>query len=221
MQTHNSINNLISIQNNLKSKNFNSKLPLIIAVSKNFSLIDIKPLIDYGHLNFGENKVQEAIQKWENIKNNSNKIQLHMIGKLQSNKVKHAINLFDYIHTLDNIRLADKIANEEEKNNKKLKLFIQVNIGGENQKNGVLPSNLEDLYNHCKNQLKLNILGLMCIPPINGSIKYFKEMNKLNKELKLPELSMGMSSDYLEAAKNGATYIRIGSSIFGSRSIKS
>jgi len=217
MQTHNSINNLIAIQNNLKSKNFNIKLPTIIAVSKNFSLLDIKPLIDYGHLNFGENKVQEAIQKWDNIKKNSPKIQLHMIGKLQVNKVKYAVPLFDYIHTLDNIKLADKIANEEIKNNKRIKLFIQVNIGAESQKNGVLPSDLRDLYDHCKNKLKLNILGLMCIPPINNSFKFFKEMNNLNKELKLSELSMGMSNDYLEAAENEATYLRIGSSIFGSR----
>jgi len=217
MQTHNSINNLIAIQNNLKSKNFNTKLPTIIAVSKNFSLLDIKPLIDYGHLNFGENKVQEAIQKWDNIKKNSPKIQLHMIGKLQVNKVKYAVPLFDYIHTLDNIKLADKIANEEIKNNKRIKLFIQVNIGAESQKNGVLPSDLRDLYDHCKNKLKLNILGLMCIPPINNSFKFFKEMNNLNKELKLTELSMGMSNDYLEAAENEATYLRIGSSIFGSR----
>jgi len=217
MQTHNSINNLIAIQNNLKSKNFNTKLPTIIAVSKNFSLLDIKPLIDYGHLNFGENKVQEAIQKWDNIKKNSPKIQLHMIGKLQVNKVKYAVPLFDYIHTLDNIKLADKIANEEIKNNKRIKLFIQVNIGAESQKNGVLPSDLRDLYDHCKNKLKLNILGLMCIPPINNSFKFFKEMNNLNKELKLSELSMGMSNDYLEAAENEATYLRIGSSIFGSR----
>ena len=217
MQTHNSINNLIAIQNNLKSKNFNTKLPTIIAVSKNFSLLDIKPLIDYGHLNFGENKVQEAIQKWDNIKKNSPKIQLHMIGKLQVNKAKYAVPLFDYIHTLDNIKLADKIANEEIKNNKRIKLFIQVNIGAESQKNGVLPSDLRDLYDHCKNKLKLNILGLMCIPPINNSFKFFKEMNNLNKELKLSELSMGMSNDYLEAAENEATYLRIGSSIFGSR----
>jgi len=217
MQTHNSINNLIAIQNNLKSKNFNTKLPTIIAVSKNFSLLDIKPLIDYGHLNFGENKVQEAIQKWDNIKKNSPKIQLHMIGKLQVNKVKYAVPLFDYIHTLDNIKLADKIANEEIKNNKRIKLFIQVNIGAESQKNGVLPSDLRDLYDHCKNKLRLNILGLMCIPPINNSFKFFKEMNNLNKELKLTELSMGMSNDYLEAAENEATYLRIGSSIFGSR----
>jgi len=180
-------------------------------------LFDIKPLIDYGHLNFGENKVQEAIQKWDNIKKNSPKIQLHMIGKLQVNKVKYAVPLFDYIHTLDNIKLADKIANEEIKNNKRIKLFIQVNIGAESQKNGVLPSDLRDLYDHCKNKLKLNILGLMCIPPINNSFKFFKEMNNLNKELKLTELSMGMSNDYLEAAENEATYLRIGSSIFGSR----
>ena len=190
----------------------------IIAVSKTFSLVQIQPLIDHGHIHFGENKVQEAIDKWKSIKDTSNKIKLHMIGKLQTNKVKHAIPLFDYVHSLDNIKLAEKISKEQNKINKFLKIFIQVNIGNEDQKGGIDPSNLEHFYNKCKDEFKLDIVGLMCIPPQNNVEIYFSEMQKLNKMLNLKELSMGMSADYLKAKKFGSTFVRIGSKIFGERS---
>ena len=174
--------------------------------------------MDYGHIDFGENKVQEAIEKWTEVKSNKPDIKLHLIGKLQTNKVKLAIQLFDYIHSIDNKKLAKKIADEEIKQNKKIKLFIQVNIGKEDQKSGVDPSNLFDLYKYCK-ELNLNVVGLMCIPPFNEETdKYFKEMKNLRDKLSLSELSMGMSSDYLNAALNSSTYLRIGSSIFGTRS---
>ena len=190
----------------------------IIAVSKTFPLVKIQPLIDHGHTHFGENKVQEAVDKWKNVKDASNKIKLHMIGKLQTNKVKYVIPLFDYVHSLDNIKLAEKISKEQNKINKFLKIFIQVNIGNEDQKGGIDPSNLQHFYNKCKDEFKLDIVGLMCIPPQNNVENYFSEMQKLNKILNLNELSMGMSADYLKAKKFGSTFVRIGSKIFGERS---
>ena len=191
----------------------------IIAVSKTFSLAHIQPLIDYGHNHFGENKVQEAISKWSNIKKDNKKLNLHMIGKLQSNKVKDAVKIFDYIHSLDNQKLADILAKIQVNENKNLKYFIQVNIGNESQKSGIPVKELDAFYNYCSKEIKLNILGLMVIPPNdNNTKKYFQYLNELNKSLALIDLSMGMSSDYLDAVTNEATYIRVGSSIFGSRS---
>ena len=214
---HNSINNLISIQNELKSKSKNDLIPEIIAVSKTFSIEKIKPLIDHGHLHFGENKVQEAVNKWQDLKSASSNIQLHLIGKLQTNKVKFAVPLFDYIHSLDSLKLAEKICNEQKKIGKSLKIFIQVNIGNEPQKNGIELENLKSFYDKCVNQFNLNIIGLMCIPPQNNVEIYFKEMQKLKNNLNLNELSMGMSSDFLKAVDNGSTFVRIGSKIFGER----
>ena len=194
-----------------------NKYPKIIAVSKTFSIERIKPLIDYGHIHYGENKVQEANEKWGLIKQNNKNIKLHLIGRLQKNKVKIAVKLFDYIHSLDSEKLADKIYTQQKEQNKKIKLFIQVNMGEEDQKSGIKKSEVIDFYNYCKNK-DLNILGLMCIPPFDeDSSKFFKEMKKLNDDLNLKELSMGMSSDYLTAIENSSTYIRIGSSIFGKR----
>ena len=204
------------IKSNIEN-NQNLKFPKIIAVSKTFKLEKILPLIDHGHIDYGENKVQEAIEKWTSIKEKKPNIKLHLIGRLQTNKVKFAIKIFDYIHSLDSIKLAKKIADEEKKQNKKIQLFIQVNIGNEDQKSGVDLKNLTDLYNYCK-ELDLNVIGLMCIPPFEeDSEKYFKEMKILNKKLNLTNLSMGMSSDYLKAVENSATHVRIGSNIFGSR----
>ena len=178
----------------------------------------IMPLIEYGHLEYGENKVQEAITKWTDITFTNPDIKLHLIGKLQTNKVKFALKLFDYIHSVDTKKLAKKIADEELKQNKKIKIFLQVNIGNEEQKSGINKNNLNDFYLYCKN-LNLDVVGLMCIPPVgDNSENFFKEMALLNKKLNLLELSMGMSSDYIEAAKNSATYLRIGSNIFGKRS---
>ena len=204
------------IKSNIEN-NQNLKFPKIIAVSKTFKLEKILPLIDHGHIDYGENKVQEAIEKWTSIKEKKPSIKLHLIGRLQTNKVKFAIKIFDYIHSLDSIKLAKKIADEEKKQNKKIQLFIQVNIGNEDQKSGVELKNLTNLYNYCK-ELDLNVIGLMCIPPFEeDSEKYFKEMKILNKKLNLTNLSMGMSSDYLKAIENSATHVRIGSNIFGSR----
>ena len=204
------------IKSNIEN-NQNLKFPNIIAVSKTFKLEKILPLIDHGHIDYGENKVQEAIEKWTSIKEKKPNIKLHLIGRLQTNKVKFAIKIFDYIHSLDSIKLAKKIADEEKKQNKKIQLFIQVNIGNEDQKSGVDLKNLTNLYNYCK-ELDLNVIGLMCIPPFGeDSEKYFKEMKNLNKKLNLSNLSMGMSSDYLKAVENSATHVRIGSNIFGSR----
>ena len=214
---HNSISNLISIQNELKSNSKNDLIPEIIAVSKTFSIEKIKPLIDHGHLHFGENKVQEAVNKWQDLKSVSTDIQLHLIGKLQTNKVKFAVPLFDYIHSLDSLKLAEKICNEQKKIGKSLKIFIQVNIGNEPQKNGIELENLKSFYDKCVNQFNLNIIGLMCIPPQNNVEIYFKEMQKLKNNLNLNELSMGMSSDFLKAVDNGSTFVRIGSKIFGDR----
>jgi PLP dependent protein len=214
---HKTINNLISIQNELKSSSEKDIYPKIIAVSKTFPLDSIQPLIDYGHCHFGENKVQEAVNKWTEIKTQNNKIKLHMIGKLQTNKVKYVVPLFDYVHSLDNIKLAEKISIEQKKIYKNLKIFIQVNIGNESQKNGIKPDNLSAFYNKCVKDFKLNIVGLMCIPPQNNPETYFINMQKLNKTLNLNEISMGMSADYLVAVKYGSTFVRVGSKIFGER----
>ena len=205
-----------AIEHRLKDQNITTQ-PKVIAVSKTFSLDKILPLIDYGHLDYGENKVQEAIEKWTNIKLTKKDLKLHLIGKLQTNKVKQAIKIFDYIHSVDSEKLAKKIADEEDKQGKKIKIFIQVNIGDEDQKSGINKNQLSDFYQFCKT-LKLNVVGLMCIPPFDqDSKKYFEEMSVLNKKLNLNDLSMGMSSDYLEAINYSATYLRIGSSIFGNR----
>jgi len=215
---HNIIDNLKSIDNELKIIIKDNKLPTIIAVSKTFDSSIILPLLDYGHKHFGENKVQEAVDKWTDIKNNFNDIKLHMIGKLQTNKVKFVIPLFDYIHSLDNIKLAKKISEEQVKKNKKLKIFIQVNIGNEDQKSGINPAELKDFYQLCVGDLDLDIIGLMCLPPKdNDSSEYFIEMKKLAENIKTINLSMGMSNDYSKAAENGATFLRIGSKIFGKR----
>ena len=218
---HDTVKNLLKISENVKanlSTDDNlSKIPNIIAVSKTFKIEHIKPLIDYGHIHYGENKVQEAQEKWTLVKENYKNIKLHLIGRLQSNKVKLALKLFDYIHSLDSKKLADKISYQLKEQNLNTKLFIQVNIGDEDQKSGIPKNEILDFYNYCKS-INLNILGLMCIPPIDKDSKYyFKEMNILNKKLDLKELSMGMSSDYLNAIENNSTYIRVGSSIFGQR----
>ena len=217
---HNTVKNLIYIEDLIKSKvndEIGDKLPKIIAVSKTFPIENILPLIEHGHLHYGENKVQEALDKWTEIKIKNNNIKLHIIGKLQTNKVKFALKIFDYIHSLDSEKLATKIANEQLKQDKKPKIFIQVNIGDEDQKSGVQKDRLVDFYKHCKN-LNLDIVGTMCIPPNDqNSENYFSEMNKINKNIDFKELSMGMSGDYLSAIKNNATYVRIGSKIFGNR----
>ena len=214
---HNSVKNLIYIEELIKSKAKQDQLAKIIAVSKTFPIENVLPLIEHGHLHYGENKVQEALEKWTDIKNENNNIQLHLIGRLQTNKVKFALKIFDYIHSLDNEKLANKIAVEQQKCKKKPKIFIQINMRNEEQKSGIDKRNLNDFYKFCKN-LNLDIIGTMCIPPNEGNVeKYFSEMSDLNKELNFKELSMGMSGDYLEAIKNNATYVRVGSKIFGSR----
>ena len=216
---HKSINNLILIQKLLKEKTIDGDLPTIIAVTKTFPISEINPLIEYGHIDFGENKVQEAETKWQNVKDNFPSIKLHMIGKLQTNKVKSLLPLFDYLHSLDNLKLAKKIAQEEQKHKKKLKIFIQVNIGEEEQKNGINKNDLNQFYQICKKELGLNIIGLMCLPPNDENTKnYFSEMQKFNKQLGLKELSLGMSNDYLDAINYGSTFVRIGSKILGPRS---
>ena len=215
---HNSINNLIGIKEQIKFSFNQSSNPQIIAVSKTFPISKIKPLINHGHIHFGENKVQEAIEKWTDIRNSFQKIKLHMIGKLQTNKVKYVIPIFDYIHSLDNLKLAEKISQEQKKRNKYLKLFIQVNIGNEQQKSGIDLKDVKDFYNKCISELKLDVIGLMCIPPQDGNVKtHFTKMLDLKNSLDLKELSMGMSSDYLEAIEYGSTFVRIGSKIFGNR----
>jgi len=218
---HKTVQNLINIQNLIKSKQSvlenNKIIPKIIAVSKTFKIDHILPLIEHGHIDYGENKVQEALEKWSEIKSNNNKIKLHLIGKLQTNKVKISVKLFDFIHSLDNEKLARKISDEQKKQNLKPKLFIQVNIGNESQKNGIHIKKLEEFHNFCK-ELNLNVVGIMCIPPIDEDPeKSFLRMNYLKKKLNLEELSMGMSSDYLDAIKYNSTFVRIGSSIFGPR----
>ena len=214
---HNTIKNLIYIEDLIKSKVNHDKIPKIIAVSKTFPIENILPLVDYGHLHYGENKVQEALDKWTEIKNINHSIKLHLIGRLQTNKVKFALKIFDYIHSLDNEKLANKISEEQAKQNKKPKIFIQVNIGNEEQKSGINREKLSDFYRFCKN-LDLDIIGTMCIPPNNTNTeKYFSKMSNINQELNFKDLSMGMSGDYLDAIKNNATYVRVGSKIFGSR----
>ena len=215
---HKSITNLNLIKENLKAKINNYHNVKIIAVSKTFPINVIEPLIEYGHLDYGENKVQEAISKWTDVKLANPNIKLHLIGKLQTNKVKFALKLFDYIHSVDSKKLAKKIADEELKQNKKIKIFLQINIGDEEQKSGINKNYLNDFYLYCKN-LNLDVVGLMCIPPaVNKPEIFFKEMALLTKKINLLELSMGMSADYIGAAKNSATYLRIGSNIFGERS---
>ena len=217
---HKLIQKLLTIENEIKSSISNKnldKLPKIIAVSKTFTIDKILPLIDYGHQDFGENKVQEAIEKWTEIKKKKSNLKLHMLGKLQTNKVKLALKLFDYIHSLDNKKLAKKISVEQEKLTKKPKLFIQINIGNEEQKSGINKDDLIEFYKYCR-EIELDVIGLMCLPPANlNTLQYFQEMRELNKIINLNNLSMGMSSDYLLAAENSATYLRIGTSIFGKR----
>tara|TARA_B100000989_G_scaffold220764_1_gene168542 strand:- start:3323 stop:3985 length:663 start_codon:yes stop_codon:yes gene_type:complete len=218
---HKTVQNLISIQSSIKSKLINldklNKIPTIIAVSKTFSLQHIMPLIENGHIHYGENKVQEAIEKWTEIKKENDKIKLHLIGKLQTNKVKFAVKIFEYIHSLDSEKLAKKIADEQNKLNVKPKIFIQINLADESQKSGIMKKNLLDFYNFSKN-LGLNIIGIMCIPPFDEDpSKYFSQMSSLNSSINLNELSMGMSSDYLKALEYNSTFLRIGSNIFGKR----
>ena len=218
---HNTVKNLLDIKNNIKihlnKLNINNN-PKIVAVSKTFKIDKILPLIEYGHSDYGDNKVQEALEKWTEIKKINSKIRLHMVGKLQTNKVKFAVQIFDYIHSVDSEKLARKIAEEQNKINKKIKIFLQVNIGDENQKSGINKNEVGQLVSFSE-EIGLKVLGLMCIPPVNSDPEgYFVEMNRLNIDLGLAELSMGMSSDYLIAAKNFSTYVRVGSSIFGQRS---
>ena len=213
---HNTIKNLIYIEDLIKSKVNLNKLPKIVAVSKTFPIENVLPLVEHGHLHYGENKVQEALDKWSDIKFKAN-IKLHLIGRLQTNKVKFALRIFDYIHSLDSEKLATKIADEQIKQGKKPKIFIQVNIGNEEQKSGIDKKKLGDFCTFCKN-LNLDIVGTMCIPPNDGNTEeYFSEMSHINQELNFEDLSMGMSEDYLDAINNSATYVRVGSKIFGSR----
>jgi pyridoxal phosphate enzyme (YggS family) len=217
---HNTVKNLFNIENNIKTRlnklNINKK-PKIVAVSKTYKIDKILPLIEHGHIDYGENKVQEAIEKWTEIKKINSKVKLHMIGKLQTNKVKFAVQIFDYIHSVDSEKLAKKIVDEQNKINKKIKVFLQVNIGDENQKSGVNKNNVNQLASYCK-EIGLDLIGLMCIPPANiDPENYFDVMNKLNRSLGFSELSMGMSSDFLIAVKYFSTHLRIGSSIFGKR----
>ena len=218
---HHTVKNLLDIENNIKTYlnklNVNND-PKIVAVSKTFKIDKILPLIEHGHKDYGENKVQEAVEKWTETKKINPKVRLHMIGKLQTNKVKFAVQIFDYIHSVDSEKLAKKIADEQNKINKKIKIFLQVNIGDENQKSGINKNNVKQLVNYCK-EIGLDLIGLMCIPPADiDPVGYFEEMNKLNENLNFLDLSMGMSSDFLKAAKHHSTYLRIGSSIFGKRS---
>jgi len=216
---HKIIINLEGIKDKLKKfKSNQDKLPEIIAVSKTFSANEIMPLVEYGHLHFGENKIQEALQKWPKIKENFSNIKLHMLGKIQSNKVKYLLPIFDYLHSLDNIKVAEKISLEEEKKNKKIKIFIQINIGNEFQKSGINIEDLNDFYLTCTKKFNLNIVGLMCLPPsLKDPKKYFMLLNDVSKKFNLKDLSMGMSNDYIEAVECGASYLRIGSKIFGER----
>ena len=218
---HNTVKNLIDVENNIKNHlnklNINNS-PKIVAVSKTFKIDKILPLIEHGHIDFGENKVQEAVEKWTEIKKTNSQLKLHMVGRLQTNKVKIAVQIFDYIHSVDSEKLAKKIASEQIKINKNIKIFLQINIGDENQKSGINKNNVNQLVAFCK-EIGLDVIGLMCIPPANADPEdYFEEMKKLNSGFDFHELSMGMSSDYLKAAKHLSTYVRVGSSIFGQRS---
>ena len=219
---HQTVQNLLNINTQIKAKinelKYNNYKAEIIAISKTFSISHILPLIDYGHIHFGENKVQEAIEKWMEIKTNNKNIKLHMVGKLQTNKVKIALKVFDFIHSLDNLKLAKKISEEQKIYEIKPKIFIQINIGGESQKSGISVENLLNFFHECK-KLDLNIIGTMCLPPIDKDPEiFFSNMLKINNDLKLKELSMGMSEDYLKAIKYYSTYLRVGSKIFGPRS---
>ena len=219
---HQTVQNLLNINTQIKAKinelKYNNYKAEIIAISKTFSISHILPLIDYGHIHFGENKVQEAIEKWMEIKTNNKNIKLHMVGKLQTNKVKIALKVFDFIHSLDNLKLAKKISEEQKNYANKPKIFIQINIGNEDQKSGVSKNNILDFYTECK-KLNLDIIGTMCLPPMNKDPKiFFSEMKKINNFLKLKEISMGMSEDYIEAIEHTSTFLRIGSKIFGQRS---
>ena len=219
---HINVKNLIDLNIEVKEKisslNKKNYMPKIIAVSKTFSLEFISPLIDYGHIDYGENKVQEALEKWSKIKSINKAIQLHMIGKLQSNKVKQAVSIFDYIHSVDSEKLANKIANEQVKQNKKLKIFLQINVGEETQKSGVKLNEVNELCDHCK-KINLDVIGLMCLPPISKDVsQYFALIKEKNDELGFKELSLGMSNDYLDALNYDTTFIRVGTKIFGERS---
>ncbi len=219
---HYTISNLIEINKKIKDKikdlSISKYYPKVIAVSKTFTEEDIMPLIEYGHCEFGENKVQEAQKKWLKLKEKNKNLKLHMLGKLQTNKVKTALETFDYLHSLDSLKLANKISREIHKNSKTIKIFIQINLGGEEQKSGIEPSDLEEFYKHCL-KLKLDVIGTMCIPPENQDPKsYFKNLLQLNQKINLSEISMGMTNDYLNALEYNSTYLRIGTAIFGKRS---
>jgi len=221
---HNVVERLMAIQSEIKEllikNNSQNKDLNIIIVCKTFSMDKILPLIDAGHVHFGENKVQEAELKWKEVKKNHSNIKLHMVGKLQTNKVKIALNIFDYIHSVDNYKLAEKIVKYEKELNKKIKTFAQVNVGEESQKSGISPKNVDQFVNYCRNSLSLNIIGLMCLPPINDNPeKYFLSLNQLRNQTDLRHLSMGMSDDYQTAVKCGSTFLRIGSKILGERNI--
>ncbi len=220
---HNVLKNLNLIKNEIKEITEKRQLklaPEIIAVTKTFTLNKIKPLIDVGHIHFGENKVQEAEEKWTEVKRNNKKIKLHMVGKLQSNKAKKAVQIFDYIHSLDNIKLAKKISFFEKEFNKKIKLFIQVNIADEQQKSGISLNDLNSFHEYCLNDLSLNIIGLMCLPPVNSNTKkYFDSLKIKSTNLNLKDLSMGMSSDYKDAISSGSTFLRLCTALFGERNI--
>ena len=218
---HYTLSNLIEINGKIKEKikelYISEYYPKVIAVSKTFSEKDIIPLIEYGHCEFGENKVQEAQKKWPKLKEKNKNLKLHMLGKLQTNKVKNALEIFDYLHSLDSLKLANKISKETHKNSKKIKIFIQINLGGEKQKSGIDPSDLEEFYKQCL-ELKLDIIGTMCIPPENQDPKsFFRDLQQLNKKINLSEISMGMTNDYLDALEFNSTYLRIGTAIFGKR----
>ena len=218
---HYTLSNLIQINKKIKDKinelSISEYNPKVIAVSKTFTEEDIMPLIEYGHCEFGENKVQEAQKKWPILKEKNKNLKLHMLGKLQTNKVKNALEIFDYLHSLDSLKLANKISKEMHKNPKKIKIFIQINLGGEKQKSGIDPSDLEEFYKQCL-ELKLDIIGTMCIPPENQDPKsFFRDLQQLNKKINLSEISMGMTNDYLDALEFNSTYLRIGTAIFGKR----
>ncbi len=215
------INKLKVIQDNIKNLNHNSIKPNIICVSKTFPISKLKPLIDFGHLHFGENKVQEAEEKWTEIKRTKKDLKIHMVGKLQTNKVKKAVNLFDFVHSLDSSKLADVLKKTETEFNKKISYFIQINIGNETQKSGIPTKDAKDFLKYCSEEKQMNILGLMVIPPNDEHTdKYFEEVSNLNSELGLKDLSMGMSSDYQKAIKFKSTFLRIGSGILGPRNFK-
>ena len=221
---HNVVERLIAIQSEIKElliKNKSQNIgPNIIIVCKTFSIDKVLPLIDTGHIHFGENKVQEAELKWKEVKSKYSNIRLHMVGKLQTNKVKAALKIFDYIHSVDNYKLAEKIVKYEKELDKKIKTFVQVNLGNESQKNGISPKNINQFVNYCRNNLSLNIMGLMCLPPINENPeKYFLYLKQLGHQVDLCHLSMGMSNDYQTATKCGSTFLRIGSKILGERNI--